>query len=179
MDIMDRWEKALKKTEIIRPRVQPLLIYETTELPYIFLAESTLNVGDSIVRKGRVFVEKPSILLPENLPQFDGFEFDEEDDLKQDMVMNFLLVRGVRFPSYMYNNKIYSLDVYEGQLKNAIGHFTELLQKAEDVHTGLIIGPEETWQFSVLIFICTMVAKYADRDIKKIIDDLGKKGFTS
>ena len=81
MDILERWEKAVKKTEVIRPRVQPLLIYETTRLPYIFLAESSLNVGDCVVRRGEVFVEKPTIVLPEHMPQFDGFELDKDREL--------------------------------------------------------------------------------------------------
>jgi hypothetical protein len=175
MDITERWEKALKKTEIMRGRLHPLLTFKTTELPYIFLAESAVNVGDSIVRKGKVFVERPSIVLPENLPHFDGFDFDEELKLNENTVINFLLVRGVRFPSYTYNNKTDSLEVYEGSLRKAIDHFSNKMQKKEDVHTGLIIGPEDCWQFSVIIFICTMVAKSASSDIKHLLDDFHKR----
>ncbi len=58
MDIEKTWEKALKYTEIIRPRVEPLNTFRTTHLPYIFLTESSVNVGDSVVRKGEVLVEK-------------------------------------------------------------------------------------------------------------------------
>jgi len=44
MDIHDSWEKALKATEIIRPRVQPLQTFEATQIPYVFLAESVRRV---------------------------------------------------------------------------------------------------------------------------------------
>ena len=175
MDIMDKWEKALKNTEIIRSRIHPLSASETTELPYLFLAESAVNAGDSVVRKGKVFVEKPSIILPENIPQLEGFDFDEELHLNEDTIINFLIVRGVRFPSYRYNNKTYSLDIHEGRLKNAIDHFSDQLQKSENVHTGLIVGPEDCWQFSILIFICTMAAKSADKDIRRLLDDFEKR----
>lgn len=179
MDIQQLWEKALEKTEIIRSRVQPLHTFETTRLPYIFLSESSVNVGDSAVRKGKVLVEKPSIFLPENIPQFEGFEFDEEMDLSEDTVTNFLLVRGIRFPSYKYNNRTSSLDIYEGRLNRAIDHFSGQLEKSEDVHTGLIVGPEDCWQFSILIFIGTMVARSADKDIKRLLEDFEKRRRSS
>jgi len=179
MDIMDRWEKALKKTEIIRPRVQPLLTFATTEMPYIFLAESSLNIGDTVVRKGKIYAEKPAIILPENLPYFEGFDFEEAFDTSESMVTNFLFVRGIRFPSYKYNNKVESLDLVEGSLKKAEDRFRGKLQKKEDVHTGLIMGPEDCWQFSVLIYICNTVARSTDRDIKNILDEIDRKRRSS
>ena len=179
MDIVDKWEKALKRTEIIRPRVLPLQTFKTTELPYIFLAESALNKGDSVVRKGKVYAEKPSIILPEDMPHFEGFEFEKEANATEDTVINFLLVRGIRFPSYRYDNKVNSLDIYEGNLNKAVNNFKGKLQKKEDVHTGLVIGPEDCWQFSVLIFIGTMVTRSAEKDIKRLLDDFHRRGNMS
>ncbi len=175
MNIMDRWEKAIKKTEIIRPRVQPLLTFATTEMPYIFLAESTLNIGDTIVRKGKIYAEKPSIILPENLPHFEGFEFEKDLGTTEDTITNLFLVRGIHFPSYRYNNKVQSLDIFEGSLKSAEKKYKSRLQKKEDVHIGLVMGPEDCWQLSVLIFILTMVAKSADRDLRNMLEDFDKR----
>jgi hypothetical protein len=170
MDIQDSWEKALKQTEIIRPRVQPLFTFEATHLPYIFLAESILNMGDTVVRKGEIVVEKPAIVLPNHLPQFEGFEFEKDFPSKEDFLTTFFLVRGIKFPSLKYNNKTESLDIHEGRLKQAIEQYTHELQKKEDVATGLVIGPEDCWQFSVLIFICSQIMRQADGDIKKLFD---------
>ncbi|MBL7131527.1 MAG: hypothetical protein ISS45_09035 [Candidatus Omnitrophica bacterium] len=176
MDIQDSWEKALKNTEIIRTRVQGLLTHTTTNLPYIFLCESSMNTGDTVVRKGEVIVDKPSLILPSASPQFEGFDFEKEFHINEGMLTNFLLVRGVAFPSLQYNNKTYSVDIYEGGLKKAIQHNLDKLQRKEDVHTGLLTGVEDCWQFSVLIFICTQVAKSAETDVKKILEDLKKRG---
>ncbi len=175
MDIMDKWNKALKKTEIIRSRVQPLLTFETTKLPYIFLSESAVNIGDSVVRKGKVLVDKPSVVLPEDIPHFEGFDFEDDLHASEDTIINFFLVRGIRFPSYRYDNRTHSLDIFEGRLSSAIKHFSNKLQRKEDVHAGLIVGPEDCWQFSILIFICTMVARSADKDIRRLIEDFEKK----
>ncbi|MEK6732717.1 MAG: hypothetical protein AABY55_03740, partial [Candidatus Omnitrophota bacterium] len=78
MNIQDGWEKALKHTKIIRPRPKALLTFETTEVPYVLLSESSVNLGDTVVRKGQILVEKPAIILPSNLPHFEGFDFEKE-----------------------------------------------------------------------------------------------------
>ncbi len=174
MNIEETWEKALKHTEIIRPRVKPLDTFKTTHLPYIFLAESSVNLGDCVVRKGEVLVEKPSIMLPPDSPQLEGFDFKDALRFQQDMIINFLLVRGIGFPSLKYNNKTYSLDIFEGRLSRAIKKYTHELQKEENVTSGLIIGPEDCWQFSVLIFVCMQIVRSADNDIKSLMNRWGR-----
>jgi hypothetical protein len=175
MDIQGSWEKALKNTEIIRPRVQPLATFAATHLPYVFLSESSLNPGDTVVRRGEVLVEKPALILPPHSPQFEGFEFEKEPRLNKDILVNFLLVRGVMFPSMKYDNKTYSLDIYEGRLQKAIEHYSDKLQREEDVLAGLVAGPEDCWQFSVLIFIFAQIVKSADGDIQKILEEFRRK----
>ncbi len=179
MSIQDSWEKALRKTEIIRPRVQPLHTYATTQLPYLCLSESKINSGDTVVRKGEVLVEKPSIILPQNMPQFEGFDFEEEMHFNEELLKSFFLMRGISFPSMKYNNKTASLDVYEGSLSKAIEHYKTFLQNNENVHTGLIMGPEDVWQFSVLIFVCSQASKSAESDIKRLFDDYERRGLMS
>ncbi len=170
MDIEKVWEKALKYTEIIRPRVAPLNTFNTTHLPYVFMAESSVNEGDCVVRKGEVLVEKPSIILPPDLPQLEGFDFKDVSRQQQDMIINFFLVRGIGFPSLKYNNKTYSLDIFEGRLSKAIEKYTHELQKEENVTSGLVIGPEDCWQFSVLIFVGMQILRSTDNDIKNLMN---------
>lgn len=170
MNIHDSWEKALKATEIIRPRVQPLQTFESTQIPYIFLAESLVNHGDTVVRRGEVTVDKPSIILPPHLPQFEGFEFDKEFSGVEDYLTTFLLVRGIHFPSMKYENKIASLDIREEKLAKAVEFYSHELQRQENVSTGLVIGPEDCWQFSALIFICGQITRSAEGDIRKLFD---------
>ena len=175
MDLTKSWNKALRHTEIIRARVQALMTFSQTLVPYIVLSESAINPGDTVVRKCEVLVEKPALILPPNNPQFEGFEF-ETDDLQSDhSVINFLLVRGVNFPSLKYNNKTLSLDIHEGKLSDAITHYLQQLQQEENVTTGLITGPEDCWQFSVLIFIGSQIARNVDVDIRKLLEEYKKK----
>ena len=173
MDIQDYWEKALKQTEIIRPRVQALSTYGATHLPYIFLAESAAN-SNTVIKKGEVLVEKPGIILPNNLPNFEGFE-SEENFAWNDQMLNFLLIRGVRFPSFKYNNKTHALDLFEGKLQAAIRHYRDQLERGENVSTGLIVGPEDCWHFSVLIFTASQMARQSEGDFKKLWDDFRRE----
>lgn len=173
MNIQEGWEKALKHTKIIRPRAQELLTFSATKVPYTFLSESTLNLGDTVVRNGEVLVEKPSIILPSNLPQFEGFDFEENLHFNQDTILNFLLVRGVSFPSFKYNNKTQSIDIYENHIEKAIEFYSNKLQHEEDVHRGLVVGNDDCWQFSIFIFIATQILKSADTDIKRLLDRFG------
>jgi len=174
MDFEKAWEQALKKTEIIRTRVQALKTSGDTRVPYIMLSDSTVNEGDTVVRKGEVLVEKPSLIIPPHNPQFNGFEFDQEEEINENSLINFLIVRGINLPSLRYDNRTSSLEVYEGDLEKAVKHFEKILQEKENVKTGLLIGPDDYWQFSVLIFICGQIVKNADQDIQKLLDEYKK-----
>jgi hypothetical protein len=172
MDIYEFWVKALKSTQIIRPRVKGLLSQQDTTVPYILLSESSVNVGDTVVRKGEVIVEKPALLLPAANPQLEGFQFEDQDNFKQDSFVNFLLVRGITLPSMKYNNTTNAIDVFEGDLASAVSHYGNSLQRQENVTTGLIVGPQEGWQFSILVYICSQVVRNAETDIRNLLKDL-------
>lgn len=177
MDIHEAWSKALKQTEIVRSRVSALQTFHATQVPYILLSESTVNLGDTVVRRGEVTVDRPSLILPPNIPQFEGFEFDQKESFDEHSMINFLLIRGVQLPSMKYDNKTHRVDVFEGRLNEAVKHYLNDLQQKENVSSGLLIGPEDVWQFSLLIFICSQVARNSDTDIRRLIDDHKRRGF--
>lgn len=175
MDLEKSWEKALRQTEIIRPRIQPLHTFDTTAVPYVLLSESLQSGCDTIVRKGQVSVERPALVLPSNHPQFEGFEMSGEKKREADLFMQFLLVRGIRFPSLKYNNLTFSLSLFDGRLQNAADHYRERLEKEENTSTGLVLGPEDCWQFSLLVFIASQVVRSAESDIERLLEQYRKK----
>ncbi len=175
MDFQQAWERALKETEIIRGRVSLLHTFDDTRVPYVFVAPSLINEGDTVVRKGEVVVQKPSLILPPNIPRFEGFEFDQAEGADPGSVINFLLVRGINVPSMKYNNKTFSLDVFEGGVDKAVSFFANQLEREEDVACGLVAGHEEIWQFSVLIFICSQIARNSNVDIRRLMDEYHRR----
>ncbi len=175
MNIQESWEKALKHTEIVRPRVMPLSATSDTNLSYIFLAKSRLSSKDTVIREGSVVIEKPSLILLPDLPQFEGFDFEEEMGMDENIFTNFLLVRGIKFPSLKFNNKTHSLEVREEKLSKSLKFYLDKFQQTENVETGLITGPADTWQFSILIFICSQVLKNGPSDFRRLIEDFNEK----
>src|SRR3989339_1482755 len=171
MDIEKAWNRALKNTEIIRARIKSLNLYGDTHVPYVLLSESTINMGDPVVRTGEVVVQKPSLFVPPLNPQFKGFDFQEAQNIGEDSLINFLIVRGITLPSMRYDNKTSSLDIYEGRLSEAIKFYEKSLQRKENIKTGLIAAPEDCWQISLLIFICSQILKDVNSDIRKLLDD--------
>jgi len=97
----------------------------------------------------------------------------------EEFLRSFFMVRGVTFPSLKYNNVAGTLDVYEGKLSKAISHYRTTLQQGEDVHTGLVAGSEDTWQFAVLIFVCSQVSRSAEADFRRLMDDYRHRGLLS
>ena len=166
MDFEKAWSDALKSTEIVRPRIKSLMTFEDTRVPYILLSESDVDHNDTVVRRGEVMVQKPALILPPNIPQFLGFDFEE----KEDTVINFLLVRGISLPSLKYDNKTHSLDIHEGKLSEAIKFYQEELSRQESTSTGLVTGPSALWQFSILIYTCSQAARSAESDFKKLYE---------
>lgn len=174
-NFQDVWERALKHTEIIRSRVSSLQTFSATHVPYVFLAESSINAGDTVVRKGEVVVEKPSLILPPNIPQLEGFDFEDGTKFDDNALVNFLMIRGISLPSMRYDNRTNSLDIYEGSLSKAINHYNKEFQRMENVSTGLIAGPEDVWQMSLLIFVCLQIARNTEIDIRRLMDEYKKE----
>jgi len=175
-DLDEKWEKAIRETKILRYRLRNLLAFDSTELPYIFLAASAINEGDAVVRKGSVLVHRPLIILPRRtFARFEGFEFEEDFEVSGDDIYRFLLMRGVSFPSLKYKNETYTLDIFEGGLDKAIAYYLDQLDRREDTSSGLIVGPEDVWQFSVLIYVAAMAVRSASSDIEYILEELRRK----
>lgn len=178
MDIQELWERARKQTELLRLRLHDLATFDATAVPYLFLAESSLNAGDTVVRRGQVVIERPAIVLPKFSPQFEGFDFERELHLSDEFVASFLLVRGIQFPSLKYRHQMSSLDLYEGSLQRAIDHFSQQMTMAEDTNTGLVIGPEDAWQFSILLLVGSLVVRSAEGDLRRLLDAWRKRQST-
>ena len=170
MDIQQLWDQARKKTEVVRMQLQDLATFDATRVPYIFLGESSVNAGDTVVRRGHVLIERPAIVLPGLSPQFEGFDFQETLQLSESAVATFLLIRGIHFPSLKYRHQTSSLDVCEGSLQHAIERFTDQLKMAEDIRTGLVVGPEEAWQFSLLLMVGALVVRSAEGDLRRLFE---------
>ncbi|MDP8253689.1 MAG: hypothetical protein P9X27_04730 [Candidatus Kaelpia aquatica] len=174
MDFEQKWNRAVKNTEIEKSWAGYLNTSSSTVLSYIMLSESMLDSSDTVVRKGRVEVTRPLIYLPDNNPVFKGFELSEHN-LFDNSAITFLLLRGVSFPSLKYQNSVYSLDIDNLSLNEVVKKHKRELQRLEDVKTGLIVGPDDYWHYSLAIYVAALASKSASNDIERYLEDLKGK----
>ena len=175
MDLQALWDQARKRTEILRLRLQDLPTFDATNMPYIFLAESSVNPGDTVMRRGQVVIQRPALILPPLSPQFEGFAFEDTLQVSENAVATFLLMRGIQFPSMKYHHELSLLDILEQSLPEAVRQVEDQLKRAEDTTTGLVIGPEEAWQFSLLLLVAAVVVRSAEGDLRRILEDWRKR----
>ena len=177
MDFEEKWQEVIAKTQIHSFYKHRLSRYETTTLPYTFLGASLINHGDTVVRRGSVIVDKPLIFLPRDIPQFTGFELEEELGVDEDNLRFFFMIRGINFPSLKYKHEISSIDVLEKDPEEAISFYRNEIERKEDIETGLIFGPVETWQLSILFYVNILINRSTSKDLEHYLEEIKKRFF--
>lgn len=177
MGLEELWYEALKETEIVRLPIKRLMTFDVSTFEYVFLAPSLVNKGDTIVRTGKIQVDRPNLVLPKNMPSFEGFTIEEtQEPITDSELATFFYARGVSFPSLQYKNEQYELDLFEGSVARAEKVYREKVQQAEKISTAIVIGVDTSWQFSVILVACHMIDSQVDADLKAILDRMRRKG---
>ena len=170
LKMMEQFEQKLRlaqeQTKILRTRKSDLFTFGTTRLPYAFLAESLINQGDTVIRRGEINTTKPSLIMGEDLPTFEGFS-DDDGDHKQ---MSFVFGRGFQLPSLNFQNQSMELEVVSKELKALSDQIQNKLDREHDSKTAVISGPEDSWAFSLLIYAGEMTRRSAPGNIKDMMD---------
>lgn len=156
--------QALAETRIHRGRQSRLLTVGTTELPYILLNPSRVNHGDTVVRRGVLRVEEPTLLLLHRPMQFNGFSDDEGD--RQDALI--AVGRMAHLPPARYTNRDMQMDVIDGKLDRVLADLDKQLDSDHDERTGLVSGPVELWHLSLLVYVMQMVRTSAGGDVSDL-----------
>ncbi|MFH0911768.1 MAG: hypothetical protein V1918_09730 [Planctomycetota bacterium] len=169
---IEAFAQALRKTRILRARKNLLYTFGSTRLPYFFLAESSVNTGDVVLRRGEVTVERPRICAPHIPLELEGFDFGK---LEKGMIP-VLINRWVHFPVATYHNANLSLEVMDGPLDAASERVLKGLDRENDIRNGVVLGPEEAWGFSVLGYVGQMIARSAPSNIGEYFERFGLEG---
>ncbi len=172
IDIDKKWQEALKKTKIVRSRIKKLNTFSKTIVPYVLVSKSLVNKGCSVVREGNVVVSPVYIHLPYSKFELRNFKFKETTDYNDEIIKSFLLIRGVQLPSMKYSNTELKLEVVEKSVEQVVKEYQELFQRKEDTETGLVISIPDVWQFSLIIYLASVIAKSADNDIRNFLEML-------
>ncbi|MCS7151182.1 MAG: hypothetical protein NZ928_02195 [Endomicrobia bacterium] len=174
IDLNKKWEEAIKNTKIIRSRYSKLETFKKTVVPYVLVNKSLVNKGSTVIREGTVEVSPAIIHLPYSKFELHNFKFKETTEYSDEIVKSFLLIRGVQLPSMRYSNSEIKLEVVDKPLEDVIKEYQELFQRKEDIDTGLILSLPDIWQFSLIIYLASLVIKSAENDIKTFMDLLNE-----
>lgn len=150
LNIREAFQKAFNTTEVIRQRQACLLVASATEIPFILLSESEINDGDTVVREGKVDVEKPIIMVPGRPYDFDGFEA-EESRLA-------LFGRIASFPTGKYSIEC-DMRVVDTGLQRTVDKFQRQFDSNDDEHTGLCVCKTDVWELAALYYVGLLVRK--------------------
>jgi hypothetical protein len=173
----DRWLRAKDGTKLHRTRQTDLFTFGTTALPYVFIASSAINTGDSMLRRGELKTEKPAIIWgggeSSDSSRFHGFEDEGQDD-NADRV---LFARAFRFPNLQVNNQGMELEVVSREMTQLSDELMTELEANGDRRTAVIEGPEDLWGLSLLIYAAEMTQRSAPGNLRDITERRGGPSF--
>jgi len=64
------------------------------------------------------------------------------------------------------------LEVDENSLFKCAGKHKKMLEREENVTTALVLGPDECWQLSLLLYVASLAGRCMRTDIMKLLNGL-------
>ena len=154
----ERIERAVRHTEILRLPKQTLATFGMTNIGYYLLTEPVYSelekgVTETVVREGRVVAERPRIVTPYYLSQFEGFSLDAK------RYLNMLIKKcGPNAPGlfYSYRNEPKGLTIVADSITRVVDRINAEIDKHGDPLVTIIKGEDELWDVALLKFIYEM-----------------------
>jgi hypothetical protein len=146
MEMDEKIEYAVKHTEILRPPKQTLATFGATNIGYYMVTE--LLERASVVREGRVIVERPRIVTPTYLVGLEGFSEQAR------RFIDFMAQKNPHEPGlfYRYKNEPKDFNIVSNPLEEVIQRLNQEIDRKGDPLSAIIKGVEELWDVSLLKF---------------------------
>jgi hypothetical protein len=155
MDIDDRIQEAMQKTELIRAPKRRLATFGSTTMEYYVVTELTEQM--SAVRDGQVLAERPRIVTPYYLLHVEGFS---------EGARRFLGMMAQQNPHeagifYTYKNEPHSMNVVSEPLGVVVGNLSARLESEDRPLSAIMRGVEDVWDLAVMMFIYDLTRRAA------------------
>ncbi len=168
----EKFRKFWEETKLIRTYRARLPSYEDIGLPYVFLSPHP-NLKRVFVKKGKIHIKKPMIIIPGVNAKFEGFE--HESIIERQIT---ILTRMINLPYYKYTNKLVAEEVLDyGQPEEIAERYNKKMDRENDKKTGLIIGELEGWSISLARYSFEAVVKSAPENIQELLERMKKRGY--
>lgn len=156
MEIDDeRIQYAIECTKVLRSPKQHLSTLGTTNIGYYLVTEpaysdTASDAGETVIREGRVVVERPRIVTPYYLSRLEGFSPDARKYFE-----TLIRMHGANAPGlfYAYKNELKGLNIVGDSLPSVVNKLNDDIDKRGDSLAAIIKGVDELWDVSVMKFI--------------------------
>ena len=154
----EKIEYVISHTKVLRPPRQTLATFGTTNIYYYLVTEPSYKeiVGEleeTVVREGRVLVEKPKVVTPSYLTNVEGFSEHAKKYIE-------MLIReyGPHTPGlvYSYKNELKEMTIVSSDIDSVAHKLNEKIEKEGNQLSAIIKGVDELWDVSLLKFITDM-----------------------
>jgi len=173
MEGFEAWVKAVEQTYVVKFPSQHLATFGTTIVEYFVVTEPAYKMFDtqqhnteSVVRKGKVYAEKPTLVTPTYAMNLDGFSSDAYEYME-----HMSRVYGPNSPGimYQYRNEPGSMDIVGGITNEIAQRISEEQRNKQNNLSVVIVGVDELWDVALLKFIYEYTASsisYNSRELK-------------
>lgn len=169
-----QFKEYWQKTEVIREYQQILYTFGDMRLPYVFVSEHHSYNDRTIIRRGVLYIQKPSILIPGHHrgPEFkEGFEHLK--GLPRDAAF---IIRSMGLPYSEINNRPTTKDEVEyGRLQAVIDRLNNKLTQHDDTDTALIKGVVHGTDISLMRYSLGLMVKSAPENIKQFFEHMRRQ----
>ncbi len=169
-----KFEECWKATEIIREYQRMLFTFGDMEVPYVLVTEHDRFKDRAVIRRGVVMLQKPQIFLPSHYggPEFqEGFE--HADAIPPEATF---LLRAMQLPYCQIRNRPIAREHMEyGSLQSILDRFEREMENQEDTETGLIKGPSEGADVSLMRYSLGLAIKSAPGNVREFFEHLRRQ----
>ena len=165
-----RWRKAIEQTFVARFPKQRLATFGTTSIKYYVVTEPLFSEdgGDAlegIVRTGKVFAERPTIVTPSYMFSLEGFSPDAYEYF-QDIARK----EGPNSPGilYQYRNQPEKSESMSGAPTDIAYRISKSLNDKGDDLAVVMVGVEELWDVALFKFLYEFTASSATNNVREL-----------
>ncbi len=166
---------AVRRTEILRAPKQSLHSFGTTNIYYYLVTEPVYselvkNMGETVIREGRVIAERPRIVTPYYLSRLEGFSLEARRYFEALMREYGSNIQGL---FYTYKNEPKELTIVSDNLLSVVDKLNTEIDKRGDRLAAIIKGEDELWDVSILKFIYEITRS----SVRDNISQMGARGL--
>jgi len=171
MDLSDeRIRDAVRNTKILRPPKQSLATFGTTNIYYYLLTEPVYkdmveDVGETVIREGRVIAQKPKVVTPYYLSQLEGFSSEARRYFDMLISKHGTNVAGL---FYGYRNEPKELNIVSDGLLAVVDRLNAEIDKRGEPLTSIIKGEDELWDVSLMQFIYEITGSSVQNNLRQM-----------